>query len=132
MMNDLDALETNYRVDSRYPPRPGARASCWPQSTPPTSPDLALSLLDLTDIGVGLVVSEPVARGEAIRVTLLAPAWAEPVSRLGLVVWSETSDHDSRIGVIFASALTFLQLQDLCYLGQPSVAGAPPATPETH
>ena len=93
------------RQTPRFTPRRAARASCrW--GTLGHGRDLALGLLDLSETGARLLLSEPVGRGEVVEVGLLAPNALRAVTRPGVVVWSEDAEGGAcRIGVVFSARL---------------------------
>jgi hypothetical protein len=115
----------NHRVDSRYPALPGARATCHRAGAPALEGDLALALIDLTDVGAGLLVHEPIGTGEMVEVGILAPGWAQPLTRTGVVCWSGDAVRGYRIGVVFATGLNFAELEELCELPIPAVDACP-------
>jgi hypothetical protein len=116
-MNPFDLLRTtDRRLGARYSPRKDTTATCH-RGTLGLGRDLALSVLDLSDIGGCLVLGEPLDRGQVVEVALLAPGWAAAVKRLGVIVWSEASGTEGyEAGIIFSRSLEFNDLRDLCYL----------------
>lgn len=120
-MDDIDELvSANYRVDNRNPPRAGVTATCRRPSRVESRPDIAVSLQDVTDVGVGITVRQVVRLNDLLEVGLSAPGWTAPVVRVGRVVWTDLlTPTFCRAGVLFADALTFEQLEQLSHLPGP-------------
>ena len=116
-MNPFDLLRTtDRRLGVCYSLRKDTTATCH-RGTLGLGPDLALSVLDLSDIGGRIVLTAPLDRGQVVEVTLLAPGWSAAVKRLGVVVWSEeTGIEGCEAGIIFSRSLEFNDLRELCYL----------------
>src|SRR5262245_13314922 len=102
------------RFGVRHPPTAGTMATCRPGG-PITGPDLALSLVNLSDAGARLVLVAPLAVGQSVEVELLAPGWRSPVRRSGVVVWGRRlEDETFQAGISFAKTLSPVELSDLC------------------
>jgi len=104
------------RVVHRYGAKETARASCR-ECAAGAGSDLALSLLDLSEEGAGLLLSEPLGCGQLVLVGLQAAGWAEEVRIPGMVAWAK-DDHTGRwrTGVLFSRPLGLAALRDLCQL----------------
>lgn len=77
-------------------------------------PDLALSLLDLSEGGAALVVKEAVERGREVSVGLEGQSHSRPIVRVGNVVWSRpAADGAYLIGVGFQKGLPYKDYIDL-------------------
>jgi len=75
---------------------------------------MALSLLNLSEWGICLLVGEWLTRGQEVGVVLSAPGCPRDVCRLGEVVWSFADrDGTCRIGVLLRKRIEFSHLQDL-------------------
>jgi len=107
------------RVVHRYRAKETARGSCR-ECAGGAGPDLALSLLDLSEEGAGLLLSEPLGCGQLVLVGLQAAEWAEEVRVPGMIVWA-IDDHAGRwrTGVLFSRPLGLAALRDLCQLPGP-------------
>ena len=106
------------RLWPRFPPLEGARASCH-SGTLGIGRDLAVAVTDISDTGVGLVLSEPLTRGEVVEVGLRA-AGADEVRRMGVVIWAAADEGDRcRVGVLFSERLGAETLRALCRSPEP-------------
>ncbi len=116
-MNPFDLLRTtDRRLGVRYSPRKDTMATCH-RGTLGLGRDLAVSVLDLSDIGGRVVLHEPLDRGQVVEIGLLAPGWSAAVKRLGVIVWlEETGIAGCEAGILFSRSLEFNDLRDLCYL----------------
>src|SRR5947207_15878033 len=89
----------------RPQPQDGAGVTCH-KGVLGLGPDLAVGLLNLSDTGVALLVSQTLRERDLVEVGLRAPGWTRPVHRLGLVVWSQPTEAGPwRVGVLFARGL---------------------------
>jgi hypothetical protein len=111
-----DANFAERRLSPRYPPKASTRVSCR-EGTLGLGRDLALSVGDLSETGLQLLLSEPVERGRVVEVVLLAPGWREEARRLGMVMWTKpTLDGGCQVGIQLSQRLSRDALRDLCYL----------------
>jgi hypothetical protein len=109
----MDSHAADRRRGPRYPPREGTTVTCREAGAGPE--DLALRALNVSELGVGLCLRQPLGRGQMVEVGLSAPGWPRPLIRVGTVVWSRlVPGGDCLVGVVFASGLEPAQLQDLC------------------
>jgi hypothetical protein len=71
-------------------------------------------LLDISETGARLVLSEGLAKGEEVSVTLEAPASGRRVQRAANVIWSvPTADSSACAGLHFHKPLRFADLDHL-------------------
>jgi hypothetical protein len=103
-------------------PRPRARRSPAKGSCKVTcrrgslglSPNLAKTVLDLSETGIRLVVREALPVKQEIEIGLESSCHAGPLRRLANVVWSlPTADGFHCIGAQFQRRLTYADLQVL-------------------
>jgi hypothetical protein len=107
------------RFGVRHPPRAGAKATCRPGGSS-TGPDLALSLVNLSDAGARLVLAAPLTVGHSVELEFLAPGWTQPVRRSGVVVWGRRlEDETFQAGISFSKSLSPVELRDLCPTREP-------------
>ena len=77
-------------------------------------PNLALTLLDVSETGARLVVKEPITRGQEIELGLLAPGCVREYALSGVIVWAvATASGAHCVGVQFQKRLSYSALQDL-------------------
>ena len=111
----MDSHEADRRRGPRYPPREGIAVTCWEAGAGPQ--DLALRALNVSELGVGLCLRQPLGPGQMVEVGLAAPGWPRALIRVGTVVWSRpTPEGGCFAGVVFAGGLEPRQLRELCQL----------------
>ena len=114
-MDQAEPIPKQRRATPRRKPKGATRVVCR-KGTLGLGPNLALSLLDLSEWGVCLVVGDFLTKGQEIEVVLSTPGCPRDVCRLGNVVWSFADrDGTCRIGVRLRQRIEFTQLQDLGY-----------------
>jgi len=100
------------RLWPRFPPLEETCASCH-SGTLRIGRDLAVSLTDLSDTGAGLLLSEPLLRGEVVEVGLRAPGLKDEVRRMGVIVWAKAEGETCRVGILFSERLGAAALRAL-------------------
>jgi len=104
------------RLSPRFPPRDGTRVGCR-RGTIGLGRDLALSVVELSETGLRLLLNEPLEHGQMVEVTLSPPGGGPEVRRLGLVMWARGDrDGECQAGVQFSERLSPEALRDLCQL----------------
>jgi hypothetical protein len=93
------------RINRRNSPRLAAgnlaRIECR-QVSLGLGPNLAIEALDLSRMGVRLMISEPLEADLQVEILLFATGMAKPVRRLGRVAWCLAAAHGHNIvGVAF-------------------------------
>jgi PilZ domain len=102
------------RTAPRRKPKGSTRVACR-KGALGLGPNLARSILDLSEGGIRLVVKSPLKLGDEVEVSLGAPGGLGDVSRKGDVVWVvPAADGTWCIGVAFQKRLDYSCLQDLC------------------
>lgn len=77
-------------------------------------PDLAVSLHDLSESGLRLVLAMPLPPGQEVEVGLTGPGQGRPVVVLGEIVWCQPRDAASHwVGIKLRKRLSYAELQDL-------------------
>ena len=76
-------------------------------------PDLAFSLLDLSEGGAALAVKEAVEVGKEVSIGLEGQTQRRPIVRVANVVWSMAADGAYAIGICFQKALPYRDYIDL-------------------
>ena len=112
-MDQLKPSMIQRRTSLRRKPRCGTRLVCR-KGTLGLGPNVALSLLNLSEWGACLLVGEFLKMGQEIEIVLSALGCPRDVFRLGDVVWSFADlDGTCRIGVRLRKRIEPTQLQDL-------------------
>jgi PilZ domain len=75
--------------------------------------DLALSLLDLSEGGAGLMVKQPIEIGKEVSVGLEGQTQPRPIVRVANVVWCMAAGGAYALGVCFQKALPYRAYIDL-------------------
>lgn len=105
---------TDRRSSVRYTVKDGTRAT-WSTTLSGLDWNEALVLLNVSENGLCLGLTKPLEKGQVIEIGLLAPGWAEPLSRLGVVVWStEAAAGTFRAGILLSRAFASSEMQALC------------------
>ena len=77
--------------------------------------NLAMGLLDMSKVGLRLLLNDPIAVGEEIFVTLEGPAPMRPVMCAGKVVWTHKSrDSGHSTGIVLDRGLAHAEMTTLC------------------
>jgi hypothetical protein len=112
-MSETKPPEKNRRRCRRRPPRSRVHVTCR-RGGLDLGPNLALSVLDLSEAGVRLVVKEPLDLGKEVSVGLEGQSHTRPIVRVGTVVWRlPAPDGAYCIGVRFEKALPYTFVLEL-------------------
>lgn len=104
-MPELTAPFRERRLSPRRPARGVLKAVCRRGALEP-GPNLALAVLDLSETGARLVISEMLEPGRKVYVNLEGADKSRPILRGGDVVWSlPTADGAYCVGVHFHKPL---------------------------
>ena len=79
----------NRRNERRCPPKRSVKVTCR-KGALGLGPNLALSLLDVSETGVRLIVKEELKARQEVEITLLGIGQQRPLQVMGAVVWSRT------------------------------------------
>ncbi len=112
-MSDSQQSRNNLRRSKRKAAKGRVRASCyrgpWEMGT-----NLALSVLDLSETGVRLLLKEAVTVGQEVSIILESPTNARSVKRTGTVAWSaSTADGKPTAGINFHKVVEYRDLLEL-------------------
>jgi len=111
---------SNRRQARRLPPRRATQVTCVASDT--SGPDLLLSVLDLSQTGIRMVLKNPLGPGDALELTLETALLPQPLSVKAETMWSlPISDGRYCVGARFLQALTCAEVEALAY----SYAGVP-------
>ena len=104
-MPELTTRPRERRLSPRRPARGVLKAVCRQGALEP-GPNLALTVLDLSETGARLVVKESLEPGRKVYINLEGAEDARPILRGGDVVWSlPTADGAYCVGVHFHKRL---------------------------
>ncbi len=82
-------------------------------------PNLANTLLDLSETGIRLIAREPLKRGQQVEVNLQPPHNFAPVTRAAIVIWAiRTLEGTYCAGLQFQRRLPYAVLQQFTDPGQ--------------
>jgi hypothetical protein len=112
-MSEVNTRKTNGRGSLRRSPRGKIKIWCR-RGALDLGPNLALSVLDISETGVRLILREPLRLGQEVSITLEGAGGVKPAKRLGKVVWSVPSADGSHCtGVSFEKRLDYRQFLEL-------------------
>jgi hypothetical protein len=99
MMDEPKPPAKNRRAFRRRPPRGKAKIACF-KGTMDVGPNLSVSLLDISESGVRLIVKSALDKGQDVTMTLEGIGHSRPIKASGKVVWSlQTSDGNYCVGI---------------------------------
>jgi hypothetical protein len=82
-----------------------------------TGPNLALSLLDLSECGVRILTARPLESGQAVEISLEALWLTQPLRCGAEVVWClSTGDGRHAVGIRFHKRLSPVDFHSLAYV----------------
>jgi hypothetical protein len=115
-MNPENDVSTNQRQRPRRKSKRTTRVSCH-RGVPGAGINLAVALLDLSETGVRLLLSENVEPGQLIEVRFLGLSHYQPLKLAAEVIWSiPTADRAFCLGARFHQTLNLMDLQRLAAL----------------
>src|SRR4051812_17873007 len=107
----------NRRASPRRRPKSGAKVTCQKGSLG-LGPNLALSVLDVSENGIRLVLKSPLPKGQDIEINLSVPGYPRPVKLPAVIVWSVPEpDGTWRVGARFQKPLNYRDLLQIAALG---------------
>lgn len=130
-MRETRRQRANRRDARRLPPRQSTRAGCFVAGS--TTPDLLLSLLDLSQSGARLILRGSVAVGTELELSLESPQLPQPLRVPMKVVWSlPLTDGRHCIGARFVQPMMAGVVEILAhrYAGAGWLFPAAPVVPE--
>jgi PilZ domain len=131
-MSDAAPPDKNRRRCRRRAPRSRVRVTCR-RGGLDLGPNLALSVQDLSEAGVRLVVKEPLEPGREVSIGLEGQSHSRPILRGGVVIWClDRPDGAYWIGVRFEKELPYTLVLELSreppayrHSGQPPACNPP-------
>ncbi len=101
----------NRRADTRHPPRARVKIECR-RGAAGLGPNLAVELIDLSQLGAKITTKVELQIAEEIEITLLNSALTKPVKVLANVVRTEfLKDEVFRSGVRFQKPVSYAELR---------------------
>jgi hypothetical protein len=101
----------NRRADRRRRPKSWTKATCR-KGVLDLGPDFCLGVLDVSETGIRLLISEDLAKDQEVAVTLESPTQTRPIRRVGTVAWSvPTRNSIYCVGIRFDKRLIY---NDIC------------------
>src|SRR2546421_37654 len=95
-----------HRLCQRHLARPGVTVSCN-EGELDFGPNLALALVDVSEAGVGLLLTSPVEPGKEVSMSLKPQAHGQAIKRVGTIVWCSPAEGGYRAGVRFRRRLDY-------------------------
>jgi hypothetical protein len=112
-MSELTPSKKNRRRCRRRPPKSRVRVTCR-RGGLDLGPNLGLTVLDVSEAGIGLLVKEDVEEGREVSIGLEGQSHSRPMVRVGIVVWRKcAADGAFVIGVRFEKALPYTFVLEL-------------------
>ena len=106
------------RRTRRYAPKGGMKVTCRKRAPGP-GPNLALSVLDVSEGGTRLVLGEPLEPGQEVEVILQPAGYARGFKASGRVVWCvEVAAGGHAAGVAFDQRLEYVALLAVGRVGE--------------
>lgn len=103
----------NRRVNRRHQPKHSTKAVCL-RGNLGLGRNIALSVLDVSERGVRLMVREELKPGHEVEVSLEGVSVQRPVKRVATVVWCVAAEDGTYcVGVRFEKLLGFADWQSL-------------------
>jgi hypothetical protein len=103
--------EVNRRAAARRPPRGGSKIICATGKYG-LGPNVAVSVLDVSETGIRLVVKTALTAGSEIEVGLASPVDRRPTSMPAEIIWCvPLADGKFCVGARFARPLKYALLQ---------------------
>jgi hypothetical protein len=112
-MSEANTRKSNRRGSLRRAPRGKIKIVCRRGSLD-LGPNQALSVLDISETGIRLLLREALRPGQEVSITLEGVGGVRPVLRLGRVAWSVlAADGSYCVGVNLEKRLDYRQFVEL-------------------
>ena len=112
-MDAFNPKVKNRRISARRKPRPSVKVACY-RGTLDLGKNLAVSLVDISETGLRLVVSAELPPGQPITVLLQGPLQQRPLKLAAHVVWgAPAADGNFSIGVQLEKYLRYQDILEL-------------------
>jgi hypothetical protein len=104
----------NLRRSRRQPPKQSTKLRAY-RNAFGLGPNIAVSILDVSETGVRLVTKEPLAKRAEFELILEAPGM-RPIKLIAQVIWSlALADGNLCVGAEFAKRITYAELTALSH-----------------
>lgn len=115
-MSDAATAAANRRGSPRKKPKNSTKFGCVPNAHG-LGQNVAVSILDVSETGVRMVLKAPARIGQEIEVALEAPGDRRTTKIVAQVVWCvETADGQYCVGAHFTKPISYGSLQALVYM----------------
>jgi hypothetical protein len=112
-MNQACAVARNRRLARRKQAKDGVEVTCQKGSWG-LGINLAVTVLDVSEAGIRLILNSALDRGQEFTIALHAPGRVRPFKTLANVVWCiETADGNYCVGASFQRRLAYVDLMVL-------------------
>jgi hypothetical protein len=109
-MNSPTVGQKNRRLNQRRTAKKAVRVTCR-KGALDLGPSCALRVLDLSESGVRMLVSQPLEPGEAVTVSLEGHGHNRPLRLTAKVIWCvPSSDGTHCVGIYFDKRLPYADL----------------------
>jgi hypothetical protein len=113
-MHSIAESTKNRRIVRRREPRGGVQIRCV-KGTLGLGPNLALSVLDVSETGIRLTVKQPLSIGQEVEISLVGAARGRIEKSVADVIWCvAAADGTHCVGARFRRRLAYADLQELC------------------
>jgi NAD(P)H-nitrite reductase large subunit len=113
-MQPFKSSQLDRRGSRRLSPKRGIRATCR-KGTLDLGPNLVVSVVNISESGIGLVLSELLDPGQDVSLTLDVTTGGKVVKRIGRVIWCEAAEEGTyRLGIRLEKALRGVEMDHLC------------------
>jgi PilZ domain len=113
MDSTLEAKQRNRRRSQRRRPRNSVKLQCR-KGAHGLGADTALSVLDISDTGVRLVVSQEFVPGAEVEIIITGYGMKQPIKRLGVLRWQLKLENGTFCtGVEFQKRIDYRDWQNL-------------------
>jgi hypothetical protein len=112
-MSEAPLPQKNRRLTRRKPPKGRVAVGCYRGSWD-MGENLGVSMLDVSESGVRLLVKDPLAVGLEVLVILEGSTNVRPLKRLGKVIWTIPAPEGNHcIGISFHKRVEYRELVNL-------------------
>ena len=112
-MSDAKPQEVNRRVSRRLPAKGKIKVVCY-KGCLDLGANHALSVLDISETGLRLLVKTALNLGQEVLITLEGPGHPRPVKRIGRVIRSLTNDDGTfLVGIRLEKTLDYRDVANL-------------------
>jgi hypothetical protein len=115
-MDKRTTTASNRRAFRRRSPKRTTKVSCRLEAAG-TGVNVAVSLLDISESGIRLILRAPLTPGQQVEISLEGPWQSRRPRIVAEAVWSlPTSDGNHCVGCRFPKRLPFADVQTLAYV----------------